>query len=95
MIPHTCTPYCDGQRYCVEPGTHTLDVRTNYILTKDRLNWQFPVIVLRVSRNYEAPLNDRPGYLRDGTPAQQAATDRTHPYAWLVTVKGRERNEEP
>ena len=24
--PHTCTPFCDGQRYCVEPGTHTIGV---------------------------------------------------------------------
>lgn len=23
MIPHECTPYCDGQRCCIEPGTHT------------------------------------------------------------------------
>ena len=22
--PHTCTPFCTGQRYCVEEGTHTL-----------------------------------------------------------------------
>lgn len=23
---HKCTPYCDGQKYCVEPGTHTMGV---------------------------------------------------------------------
>jgi hypothetical protein len=85
MIPlHTCTPYCDGQRYCVEPGTHTVRwSTTGYRKSsefKHKIELGYSVEVLRIKLN--------PDSERNSHHKEQFGMEPDH--YWLVTVREKE-----
>ena len=81
--PHTCTPFCTGQRYCVEPGTHTIAVAWDSGKSLDDWRMDFPAAwELEVLRAVECPdLPKEQTY--EGAERPLRETD----VGWLVTVK--------
>ena len=80
--PHTCTPFCDGQRYCVEPGTHTIGVavRRGFTETDFRTDGVLGKIFIRA---VECP--DLPRSIVRGQPSAWVA-DQPDFVGYLVTV---------
>lgn len=93
MIPkHICTPYCDGQRYCVEPGTHTLNAIWLSTATQEEWRNYFRGLDMEFIRAKINPdRNRKPAAMRIfGTDEPTTLFMPEKESSWLVTVRERE-----
>ena len=89
--PHTCTVYCDGKRYCVEPGTHTMEIWSDREENVMRLIANLENCeVLRMDKNQDAVAPQK-SYLMHGFNDWHADRQdqhfKAHNKCWLVTVR--------
>lgn len=87
---HTCTPYCDGERYCVLPGTHTLTVFTYSHTEADTIAVMSTYFsdVEFVHARREADARPR-GQMYHADTGAEGFLDPGH-MAWLITIRERE-----
>ena len=86
--PHTCTPFCTGQRYCVEEGTHTMPAGAMEGASLEYFRmWLSPFYpslkILRVERCPDVP---RSMLLGIGPTGRRMTAPQSY-VGYLVTVK--------
>ena len=88
---HTCTPYCDGQRYMLEEGVHVVDNRwagqvllPDVISSLEERGWE----VLDARHNDDLPHRKECRlYMGGKIFVRTIEHDERHLFGWLVKVR--------
>lgn len=89
MPDHTCTPYCDGQRYMLEDGVHVVDVRSNVnplpqwvtdLFATD--GWE----IIERRANCERPPRAN-SLLATSSKDSKKGEEPEKPYGWLIKIR--------